>query len=496
MPYLDVVPEDINQEAGKKAFDTVSEQTGGRTRQPDSPDLWDIWFRVYSQNGGKVRIIEESGTKYSMKLGCDASKVAERLKVPVKPRVIPPLTLKIVELEFLSDHGVLKDNDANWKNTGTTYTKPDWTSAKSNIVSHNMNARARIRVVVQAEGEAPDTGKITAKVGSKEIFASAVSTFSIGRNEFTLTSTEDISDKIIHTNLVLKWSAATGRDPGPTAIGDTQNYILITFSTPVSRPTEPDDGFTVRRMKRSIDFIRKTGETDPHKIVEKLMGAFDSYTLTPNSAVPAELGHPQYTNAEIGAWALADYAQHTAECQAICRFVRGILEQVGCPGTVEPTVVWEDPVANAVKEAVYGASGSGLRFVTKKVSKEVEVIEMVKVTEPLGPIDRIMGKTPIVKMVPTPRRVTKTETWNAFLTTGAARVGENANGSGLNLYEACLKFTHSGKVRYYGGGAGSFASKEAVVRAFHSLIWICREENPSDREGPLIPICREIVKSY
>lgn len=514
----DIDPDNFNKAAAEKASNTIFMKTMGRIRTPDTEELWELWFDRYEEEGGKVIIVEERGKPpVKMEVICEPKKPIEFPRIPVKPqvkpiakpiattkekpivkpKVIPPLILKIVELEFLSDHRLLKNNDANWENTGAVFKKPDWTPEKSNPISHSMDKKAKVRVVIEAEGEAPDDGQITAQFQGKEFFLSKQVTFNIGKNELTLTSKEDLSGKIGHKDATFKWSATTTRNPESTSIGNTVNHIYITFSNPVSRPSEPDDGVTVYRMKKSISFILATKTEEPHGIVAKLMGSFPTYTLEKNDAVPVELGHPQYTNPKIGAWALADYSKQTAECQAICRFVRGVLDQVGCPGTVEPVVVWADPVEKKVKEAPYGESKSGLRFVTKTVSENVEEEERVKITEELGGWDKLMGKEPNVRIEIRKKTVTKTVTWNAFLTTDEATVGEDVTDSGLNLYEACLKFTHEGDVKYYGGGAGVFATKTKVVQAFHSLIWVHFEpKDPHDRFSPMIPICKEIVLTF
>ena len=496
MPYKDIDPDDINKPAGRKANAAVKEAAGDEAEYSDSEEVWKLWFKIYEENGGKTRIIEEKGTSYSMLLKCEPPRIVRQQPKLPEPEVIPPLTLKIVELEFLSDHKVIKNNTTDWKITDDAFVKPDWTPEKSNAISHSINERARVRIVVEAEGTAPDSGRIAAKFLDKRFFMSGKTVFKIGRNELTLVSETDLFSKLSYGKAPFEWLCTTSRKPESTPIGTTENYILTTFSKPISQPTEPDDCITVFRMKKSIDLVKKTGTTDPHMIVTKLMGIFDGYTLEKHRSVPAEFGHPHYTHAEIGAWALADYTKYSAECQAICRFVRGVIEQVGCPGTVEPIVVWEDPLENAVKEAVFGSSRSGLRFVMKTIPLPSEqVTVMVKVTEELGMIDRFMNKEPVVRMVPTTKTVSKKETWRAFLTTSKPKIGADATDCGLNLYEACLKFTHNGISKYHGGGAGTYDSKEGVIRAFNSLIWVL-QVTPEDENLPVLMICKEIVKAY
>lgn len=512
MPYIDFDHDDINKEALAKAKSVIKEKTG--KSKPATDEHWELFYSVYQKEGGKVKIIEDKGeSTTAMLMKCSQAsrslpptpvlkpkpeprKEPEKPKPePEKPKVIPPLKLKIVELTFLSDHGVIRNNTSDWENTGNLYEKPDWTPEKSNPVSHSRKKKGKIRVVIEAEGEAPDNGEIKAKVGDTLYFQSGTVNFKIGKNTLELTSVKNMSEEIGKGKVILKWTCSTTRKPEEESIGKTSNFILITYAKPIPQAMEPDDGVTVYRMSKSIDLIKRTNKTELHDIVEKIMGLFKTYTLDPDPAVPAKLGHPFYTHTKIGAWALRDYIANTAECQAICRFTRGVMEQVGVPNVI-PTVVWAEPTPDdldyVAKEAPYGFGG--LTRHMRSIDASYDKLETYQVPEELGFFDTISGKKPMMLTKTRTVRVPKKVSWTARLTTSAPTVGEDATECGLNTYEACLKVTDDkAVVKYYGGGAGVFQTKEAVVRAFHSLIWVLTVV-PDDPTLPNQYICQKAIK--
>jgi hypothetical protein len=202
------------------------------------------------------------------------------------------------------------------------------------------------------------------------------------------------------------------------------------------------------------------------------MGKFDGYTLERNPAVPKECRHPKYLPGYLdpkdktswvdpyklgGAWLAADYINYGAECQAIVRFVRGVIFQLGCPGEARTVVIWSDPDVNAgntTLEADWGKGGLG-----GKPSKKVGA-----------------------------------EYWFASLADKPVYEDSYADGVGLNNFEACLKFAADKKTLYYGGGVqGAYESKEQIIQAFFAVAWFTTELQPS---GATRDICRKVVKKH
>jgi hypothetical protein len=136
----------------------------------------------------------------------------------------------------------------------------------------------------------------------------------------------------------------------------------------------------------------------------------------------------QYENA----WNMADNLRLGAQCIDIVRFVMGLIETVGCPGTAEAKLIWARPTARAIAEESDYLGGHSLHDYPP---------------HPLHP------------------------TWQAAL------IDANAC---PNNFEAALKFTH-GDTRYYPGGvplidAGGrqiiYKDAQQVLEIFQYLAWI------------------------
>src|SRR5436305_14588145 len=70
-----------------------------------------------------------------------------------------PFTAKVITLRFLTDHHLMKDNTTNWKNEGSLYAKPEWTTGVDSApISHTKNK------VVEAEVEIEVTSTFARKV--------------------------------------------------------------------------------------------------------------------------------------------------------------------------------------------------------------------------------------------------------------------------------------------------------------------------------------------
>jgi hypothetical protein len=76
-------------------------------------------------------------------------------------------------------------------------------------------------------------------------------------------------------------------------------------------------------------------------------------------------------------------------------------------------------------------------------------------------------------------KVVRGTTWYASLVDSYVEEGglyaidddTTPNYIGTNNFEACLLFEHNGTKKYYGGGAGIYATAAEVLLAFHSLCW-------------------------
>jgi len=196
-------------------------------------------------------------------------------------------------------------------------------------------------------------------------------------------------------------------------------------------------------MNAAVRLVERVRSNDPHTIVKSLMSRFRGYTLERNDQVPREYSHPTYFNDVGGAWPIAENIGATGECQAIVRFVRNVIHQVGCPGKAEAVVVFANPYNGNPIERAFGDKGmSGSGFIPYN-GKQV-----------------------------TPWLVDQVVEEGRWYPPSHTRLPGGGGSPGINNYEACLKFTH-GHTKYYAGGVqhGIFNSMEEVIQVFNALVW-------------------------
>jgi hypothetical protein len=382
------------------------------------------------------------------------------------------LVLKVVEVTITSGHHLLKDEFVNWKNDGTLYTAPDWElqPPKSNPISHTMGTYISLQVIVQAEpqGQA-EQGRLAGYINnnSGSTFDSGSTTFSPGmRHTLNLVATKILPKAVLRRDISINWSVQTTQSYQTyTNIGNSQDTWFITIDKPIDGGST-EDGVTLKRMSKAVELVEPMKTTSAHAIVKNLIAKFPQYTLRTDPSIPADYNHPKYLSPSAtvlgGAWLLVDdiHPAAKAECQAICRFARGVLHQIGCPGTIEVIVVWADPEVgggDTVLEGTWGAAGTGLNGHQKIVGSE---------------------------------------TWFPGLADSPVTAGSPATGVGLNAFEACLKLTAEGTTKYYGGGVGGavFDSKEQVITVFTALAWFTAIPDPVT--GVIVTFCRQVVKKY
>jgi hypothetical protein len=398
-----------------------------------------------SGDGGTPPVANPSGRSSTRVAGPSRSGATVHVKYRKKITQI-----QLTKLTYKSDHHLMLDNHVDWLPTGSLYTKPEWTIGTScNPVSHSMNQVITLDLEfdVQPPDADPDIGDIIGKAPLKTpdsttlyyTFAATYQKFKGGTVQVTATLRTVAPDHVIRLTGDIAWSVTTRENGSFDAGSSTGHDHFITMSTPVNAPTR-EAGITQRRMRMSVTRVAEANSNDPHAIAKYLQNRFHGYTLKTDPAVPAKYNHPQYfahqgqTESGAGAWPAIEFVDQTAECQAIIRWVRAVMLQVGCPGTMSVVVVWADPSDGKVKEGDWDAGVGGLVSVQKTVNGKV---------------------------------------WQATLADDNVEEGDviEYGSVGFNNFEACLKLTYGGKTMYYGGGAGDYETKEKVITAFTALIW-------------------------
>jgi hypothetical protein len=435
----------LNPDAERAANEAVEEHTGGRplTMADEDEELRKRWMDAYESAGGDV----EHTSARSQRDPTD----------PVVPCPKRLTTLELISLRFWSDYGLIKDEETKWTNTGKRYPVPEWVNGRdvASPIVHNLDKPVKLDLIFRAgpAGACAEKGTIEGTGPDGITFAADV-TFKPGKQTFTLTSTQPTPKEVKEIAMAFAWSAKTEL---AAYSGTTANDCYLTMNKPVSEG-QPEDGVTRNRARTAVKFVGETASLDPHTIVDKLMKKFPFYTLKRHPDVPAEHKHATYFNSTGGAWPMAEFVDKSGECQAIVRFVRGLLKQVGCPGEAKTYVVWSDPnvdAGNTVLEAEYPR---------KTLHDRRKTVEGVVWTAALADRDPVAVGT-----VFTPDTM------------------------GMNTFEACLRFRHDGTTKYYGGGAGVYDTYEKVIHAFHALVWFSWEYDDVGNTNYRI---QEIVRRY
>ncbi len=164
-------------------------------------------------------------------------------------------------------------------------------------------------------------------------------------------------------------------------------------------------------MEKAIELVKSSPRLDSHEIVKTIMFRWTRFNLD-----------VRYANE----WDLAADMDTGAQCIDLVRFVRSAIEMVGAPGTAEAMVVWAQPSSPLIgieSAWPHGGMSSGL-------------------------------------IPPHPGQ----PNWQAALLDGDMRP---------NNFEAALKFTDAGVMRYYPGGVRSvLTTPDEVLRVFNCLAWI------------------------
>jgi hypothetical protein len=435
----------LDPAAEEAANNAIASETGGRplTMGPEDEELRKKWMDAYEAAGGKV---EETGAGPKH----DPTD-------PVMPCPKRLTSIELISLRFWSDFGLIKNEETKWTNSGSRYPVPEWVSGRAltSPIVHKLDKNVKLDLTFKGgpPGACAEAGTIEGS-GPEGITFKKDVTFKPGNQTFTLTSPETTPNEVKELDMSISWSAATEL---ASFSGVTQNETYVTMDKPMNEGHQ-EDGVTKNRAKTAVQLVGEAASLEPHKIVESLMAKFPFYTLKRDPDVPVEHKHPTYFNTTGGAWPMAEFTDKSGECQAIVRFVRGLLKQVGCPGEAKTYVVWSDPNVNngnTVLEAEYPKRT--LHDRNKRVNGVVWSAALAD-RDPVA-----------VDTVFTPDTM------------------------GMNTFEACLRFRHGGSTKYYGGGAGIYDSHEEVIHAFFALVWFSWE---TDAVGNTNYRIQEIVQRY
>ena len=345
--------------------------------------------------------------------------------------------VQIKSITFTNDYDGLIENDSDWTYSGSPIDEPKWDQAHSDPVVRYIDTKTTLDIAFEVKGiprSSAINGNIESDFGGMG-YLNHEGTISLNTGDITahLEAHRPLPKVINKLNdLALNWKikAPAGTIDAGTSIHD----IYCIYGQPISgSPPLPEDGATTKRMETAVAWIAATLEREPVRMVVELFRRFPFYRLEFAQLPPSDqnylnahpqkkreledAGFPQYLNGlNGGAWPLAQFAQYCAECQAIVRFIIGILHQVGFPGSIQRKYI----NANAPNHRTtiirdYGTSPSG-----PDASKEYALVD--------APV--IIGHQ-----------------------------YEKTSGVGFNNFEAYLKYSYTdssgnSRVAWFGGGPG------------------------------------------
>lgn len=361
--------------------------------------------------------------------------------------------IKTVALEFAGDHVLLKNNSSDWKNTGARFNKPEFKfGVKSAPISQTKDSYLVVKVTFEVwpyEAQMIQNCVIRGQTSWGLTFETKFPLRG-GLNPVILSSQQKLPDKVTKLAGDIQWTIDNGVDGAAKAGASWGHMIYITAGKPMTdkESTREEDGTTVKRMSRSVEWVEPTNTVKPHDVVAGVRTKFKGYRLDESTVVPSAYKHPSYLGNNVGgAWPMTDFVEESGECQAQVRLIRALLRQLGVPGEAKVYVVWAEPDVQKGKSALEDDwevnSNAGLNA-DRTVSGEDQMAALVD-----GPVQ--VGKTYPPSHKPMP---------------------DGSISPGLNRYEACLRFTADGETKYYGGGAGVYKKKEEVLPAFWGLIWV------------------------
>jgi hypothetical protein len=430
----------------------------------------------------------------------------EVIEVPVAPGnpnciMVPRFhfdAVKVVKLEFVGDHGLMKANDADWTSSGASIVKPEFEYGKKSApVSYTKGQELSVKVTFEVwpESVIGMPCKVTGTASWGGLTFTGDTNLGGGQQVVELKSNEKLPDQLARLVGDIQWAVDNGADP------EFKNKDLVSWGHEIfvtvgkaltdrentvdaAGRLQQEDGVTPKRMRAAIEWATQAKDgtvtanpLDPHEVMVALRTRFPEYTLVRSKKVPEEHEHPKFIrNRTGGPWPLIQYFAKSAECQAQVRLERAILRQLGYTAEIKLMLVYALPGApTTAKEDDWDAVEQG------------------------GLNDDNAG------------RVKGGLREYAFLGDAPPVAGKkyqqhDKDAPGLNHFEACLRLVARGVTRYYGGGGGVYATIDDVINGrrnsdgsgwsiepcFDSLIWI--EADNDGEDSPFTVV--EIVKRY
>ena len=238
--------------------------------------------------------------------------------------ILKVVKVELNSLKFTSDHGILRNNNSTWEDTGTVYSEPEWIKSPvtNNPITHTKNNKVAIELSIKVE-PAGIAYSISGNGGVSGLNFSADNLTSTGNSQaIAITSTEKLADKVNIIEKSISWKITI--ENTELSIGDTGSHkIYVTYGTP--------SGSVVTEKRINCVTSACKGLANEAIIVQKLW----TDVVGPGSY---SLGAP-YPNPE---WKILGGT--SGECIAIAKLFEMAIKMIGItPGSGSVVFLYVDP---------------------------------------------------------------------------------------------------------------------------------------------------------
>lgn len=218
---------------------------------------------------------------------------------------------ELKSITFTSDHGVLKNNNSDWTDSGTTYSEPEWVkdAGTNNPITHTKNTKITANVTVKVS----PSGLNFDLIGTGSNYASFTKTgnsSSGSEQTISVTAGSNLPANITTLSETISWKIRI-TDVNPVfeqIVGSSGPHkIYVTAGSPYGTVV------TEKRVNHVTTVCN--GTSTAHSCAEKIHDSTAAYAL--GSATPSPI------------WLIAGGTP--AECMDLAKFNKAGVEMLGLP---------------------------------------------------------------------------------------------------------------------------------------------------------------------
>lgn len=223
--------------------------------------------------------------------------------------------LRIVSVEFTTDHDLLKDKDDNYNDGGTRYPDIEWNiggpgmPASNAPFTHTCNQKITAKVTIEVSAGGPNGNVDISGTGLGDFSTNNVALPAPGtRGDVTIQATNALENRILRREEPIEW---TIRVAGGGAVLTSQktgpHVVYQTLGTP-RNTGDAKYTVTLKRIERAVATAGGATDAngnpsvDPHTLIRHIIQAQGAFDLA---------------GAKANAWTVPD---SPSDCQSIVRF--------------------------------------------------------------------------------------------------------------------------------------------------------------------------------